>query len=350
MPDDSLGQKIQAIKQELQEITNNPAASGVIGSGAASADLFVRQAELQKILDLYTSVRSLQAQIEQNTELASSDDPELAALAREELKGLEEQKSHDEQKLLEDIAQSSKKRFPSAIMEIRAGVGGEEAALFAGDLYRMYARYAVQKNWKISVVDESPSDLGGYKEITFTIKSPDAYDQLRYESGVHRIQRVPETEKSGRVHTSTATVMVLPEIPPKDLVISPNDLRVDVYRASGPGGQFVNKRESAVRLTHLPTGIVVTSQKMRTQTANKEFALDILRSRVYEYERGKEESALSSTRKEAIGSALRAEKIRTYNIPQDRVTDHRIGKTWHNIVGIFNGNIADMLEEVAANL
>ncbi len=230
------------------------------------------------------------------------------------------------------------------IMEIRAGAGGGEAALFARELFEMYTKFALKKGWKTSLVDESRSDLGGYKEVIFEIEGPEAYKTLRFESGVHRVQRIPETEKSGRIHTSTASVAVLPKAREEDIEIKPQDIKLDFSRSGGAGGQNVNKVETAVRITHLPTGIVVRSQESRSQQANRERAMEILRSKLLDMKMQEEAKKIASSRREQIGTGDRSEKIRTYNFPQDRVTDHRIKKSWHNIEAIMNGGLEPTLE------
>jgi peptide chain release factor 1 len=224
-------------------------------------------------------------------------------------------------------------------MEIRAGAGGDEAAIFAADLFRMYTKYAQSQNWGFSVIDKSQNSIGGLKEIVFEVNSPEAYEQLKNESGVHRVQRVPKTEKNGRVHTSTASVAVLPKVAITEVKINPQDLQIDAVRSSGPGGQNVNKRSTAVRVVHLPTGVTVFSQTERSQSQNKEIAMDILRAKIYEHNRQKEMSSLSAERRQQIGTADRSEKIRTYNFSQNRITDHRLGKNWHDLETILNGKL-----------
>jgi len=238
----------------------------------------------------------------------------------------------------------------SVIIEIRAGAGGDEAALFASNLYKMYSKYAVLQEWQVKILDSNRTELGGIKQITFEIKGEDVFSKLKYEAGVHRVQRIPETEKSGRIHTSTASVAVLPKPKTAETNIRPDEIKVDYFRSSGPGGQNVNKRETAVRITHLSSGIVVSSQTERNQLLNKENALAILSAKLLEKKQEEELSKLGGARKEQIGSAMRAEKIRTYNFPQDRITDHRIKKKWHNIEDIMDGKIDKMIKTLQKNL
>jgi peptide chain release factor 1 len=236
-------------------------------------------------------------------------------------------------------------KMPKAIIiEIRAGAGGDEAALFAADLFRMYSRFAEKQGWSTTLIDSNQTGLSGYKEVIFEIKGEDTYEKLRHEGGVHRVQRIPTTEKAGRVHTSTASVAILPEASEAEIKINPQDLRIDVLRASGPGGQHVNKRESAVRITHLPTGLTVSCQEERTQQQNKEKAMKVLRARLLAKKRAQELAQRGNKRREQIGSADRSEKIRTYNYPQNRITDHRIKKSWHNLDRIIDGDLKPIIK------
>jgi len=230
------------------------------------------------------------------------------------------------------------------IIEIRAGAGGEEASLFAADLFRMYSRFSEKENWSTTLINSNQTDADGYREVVFEIKGKDAFDKLKYEAGVHRVQRIPTTEKSGRVHTSTASVAILETVGETEIKINPQDLRIDVLRASGPGGQYVNKRESAVRITHLPTNIMVVCQEERTQQQNKERALNVLRAKLMAKKRADEMAQRGAERRDQIGTAMRAEKIRTYNFPQNRITDHRIKKSWHNLEKIMDGDLSPIIK------
>ncbi len=297
------------------------------------------------IQELKQKLTNIEKQIRQNEELIKTEkDSELFELAKEEIEELKKQKKNLEEQIDKLSAENSGKKIKSVIIEIRAGTGGEEAALFAADLFRMYDRFAEKKGWKSSTIDKSQTSLKGYKEIVFEISDSDVYSKLKQESGVHRVQRIPETEKSGRVHTSTATVAVLPQAKKEQLKINPKDIRIDVYRASGPGGQYVNRRESAVRVMHIPTGIITTSQQERTQLANRETALKIMYSKLYSKQLEKELKKEGASRRQQIGGGERSEKIRTYNFPQDRITDHRIRKTWHNIESILDGNLEPIIK------
>jgi len=243
-----------------------------------------------------------------------------------------------------DSNQESASNKQAVIIEIRAGTGGDEAGLFVRDLYRMYSKYAMSKGWSQKVLDSNQSEIGGYKEIIFELQGPGAYDEMQYESGVHRVQRIPQTEKQGRVHTSTITIAVLNKPKKTEFNINPSDLKIDTYKSSGPGGQYVNKTESAIRITHIPTGVVVTSQTERSQLKNKENALNILSAKILQNQEESDLSKLSEVRREQIGWAKRSEKTRTYNFPQNRITDHRIGKSWHNLEKIIDGDLSPIIK------
>lgn len=290
-------------------------------------------------------IEEVEQKIEQAEEiLKNPDNQELFVLAKEEIEKLKE-KERTLKRQLENLVKKPA-AFSSVIMEIRAGTGGEEAALFAADLFRMYSRYAQSREWRQKILDSRPTELGGYKEIIFEINDSDVWSKMRYEGGVHRVQRIPKTEKGGRIHTSTASVAVLAKPQKAQVKISPDDLKTDFYGASGPGGQYLQKRHTAVRITHLPTGIVVTSQTERNQLENKKNALTILEARLLEKKQREEAEKLGGARRTQIGGAMRAEKIRTYNFPQDRIIDHRIGKKWHNIEEIMNGNLEPIIERL----
>ena len=305
-----------------------------------------RQSEIAPVIELYDQRAKLRDDLEQSRALLN--DAEMAELAREEIPSLEEGLTEVEDKLRLALVPKDPSDGKNAIVEIRAGAGGDEASLFAGELYRMYARFIETRHWQVELMSDSPSDVGGYKEIIFKVKGDEAYGWLKYESGVHRVQRVPETESGGRIHTSTVTVAVLPEAEETDLVINDSDLRIDVYRSGGNGGQSVNTTDSAVRITHLPTGLVVTCQDEKSQLKNKLKAMSVLRSRLLAAKLEEEQKANRDARLSQIGTGDRSEKIRTYNFPQDRVTDHRIGRTQHGLPGFMVGNIDDMLEALRA--
>ncbi len=336
--------RLAAIEEKYEKLTERLSDPETVRDMGLFMRLSKEQCDLRPIVEKYREYREILKSIEEDEEVLASGDRELKILAEEELATLRRRKAEVEEELKILLLPKDPRDEKSVIMEIRAGTGGEEAALFAADLFKMYSRYAEQKGWRVEVIESRPTGLGGFKEITVSIQGRGAYSRLKYESGVHRVQRVPETETSGRIHTSAATVAVLPEAEEIDVRIDEKDLKTDTYRASGAGGQHVNKVSSAVRITHIPTGIVVQCQDERSQHKNREKAMRILRSRLYELKMEEQEREISEARKAQVGSGDRSERIRTYNFPQNRVTDHRIGLTLQKLTHVLEGNLDEILD------
>lgn len=303
-------------------------------------------AELEPIVEKYREYKKAEKQLEEAKEMLN--DPELKELAEADMLDAKEKLPKIEEELKILLIPKDPDDDKNVICEIRAGTGGDEAALFAGTLFRMYSMYAERKHWKIDVLNENETGLGGYKEISFMVTGKGVYSRLKFESGGHRVQRVPDTESSGRIHTSAATVAVLPVVEDVEIEINPADIKMDVYRASGAGGQHVNKTSSAVRLTHIPTGIIAECQTERSQLQNREYAMKLLRSRLYEKEQAERNAKLANERKIQVGTGDRSEKIRTYNYPQGRITDHRIGMSIYQMDDFLNGNLDEMIDNLIA--
>jgi peptide chain release factor 1 len=338
-------EKLDALKQELEALHETIADTSLIADARRYKELMRRFRELTEICNVWDRYKSLEKQIGESKHLAQTEaDPEMAELARAEIIDLEEQLEKTEIKLRDLLIPSDPNDGKNAIIEIRAGTGGEEAALFVADLYRMYGYYAEQKRWKHQLLDLNETGLGGYKEIIFMLNGEEAYGLMRFESGVHRVQRIPVTESSGRIHTSAVSVAVLPEAEDIDIDIQDNDLRIDVYRSTGHGGQSVNTTDSAVRITHVPTGIVVTCQDEKSQIKNKAKAMKVLRSRLLDAEISRQEQEIARSRKAQVSTGDRSAKIRTYNFPQSRVTDHRINLTSYNLDSFLSGNIDEFVQ------
>ncbi len=336
-------QKLEDVEKRYEELNQLISDSEVIANQAEWQKLMKEHGAMQDVVEKYREYKAVKQQMEEAKEMLN--DPELKELASSDFEEAKEKLPKIEEELKILLIPKDPNDDSNVICEIRSGAGGEEAALFAATLFRMYSMYAEKKHWKLDIVNENATELGGYKEVTFMITGKGAYSRFKFESGVHRVQRVPDTESSGRIHTSTATVAVLPEV---EVELNPADIRMEVFRASGAGGQHINKTSSAVRLIHEPSGIVVECQTQRSQVQNREYAMKMLRSRLYEIEKAKQDSAVANERKSQVGSGDRSEKIRTYNYPQGRITDHRIGMSIFQFESFLNGELDELIDNLIA--
>ena len=338
--------KLESLEKKYMDLETELADPNVFNDQDRYRKLAKAHADLREVVELFREHRSLCTQKEENTLLLHDSDEDMRTMAQEEISNIEERLPEIEHKLKVLLLPKDPLDDKNTILEIRAGTGGDEASIFAADLFRMYTRYAEVKGWKTEIISEAPTDTGGYKEVICLISGDRVYSQLKYEAGTHRVQRVPTTETQGRIHTSAATVAVMAEADEVDINIRPDDLRIDVYRASGAGGQHVNKTESAVRITHIPTGTVVTCQDEKSQHKNKASAMKVLASRILQAEQEKQNASMSADRKAQVGSGDRSERIRTYNFPQGRCTDHRINLTLYSLEKIMEGDITHLLESL----
>ncbi|MBX6770846.1 MAG: peptide chain release factor 1 [Chloroflexi bacterium] len=340
---------VEAMARRYDELLSAMADPDVLADPERLQSIARERAALEEIVTRYRDYQKVTRELADARQLVRTEsDPAIVELAREEVAALERRQEELLAAMRELLVPSDPNDERDVIVEIRAGAGGDEAALFAADLYRMYTRFAERQRWSTEVIDAHETGIGGFKEIIFEIRGRGAYSRLKYESGVHRVQRVPVTEANGRIHTSTATVAVLPEVDEVQVQINPDDLRIDVFRSSGAGGQNVQKNSTAIRITHLPTGIVVTCQDERSQLKNKNKAMAVLRARLYDLEQRKQAREIDAVRRQQVGTGERSEKIRTYNFPQDRMTDHRIGQTWHNLESILDGDLDEPIEALIA--
>ncbi len=339
-------EKLEAIEKRYEELTREIADPELISNQAEWQKAMKEHASLEELVQKFREYKKVKKEMEEAEELMS--DPEMKELAETEYYDKKEQLPKLEEELKFLLIPKDPDDDKNIICEIRAGAGGEEAALFAGTLFRMYSMYAEKKHWKVEVLNENETGLGGYKEISFMVTGKGVYSRLKFESGVHRVQRVPDTESSGRIHTSTVTVAVLPVVEDVEIEINPSDIKMEVFRSSGAGGQHINKTSSAVRLIHIPTGITVECQTERSQFQNRDNAMKMLRTKLYEIEKAKQDSKVANARKSQVGSGDRSEKIRTYNYPQGRITDHRIGMSIYQMENFLNGDLDEMIDNLIA--
>ncbi|MDA8344354.1 MAG: peptide chain release factor 1 [Thermaerobacter sp.] len=345
-----MDERLEALVRQFEELQLELADPELWKDPSRAADLRRRQGEIEPAAERARELEKARAELRDLQQLAQSDDEDLCKLAAEEQTGLEERIASLDAEITDLLSPRDPRDDKDVIVEVRAGAGGDEAALFAGELLRMYGRYAERHNWQVEMIDESPTTIGGFKEVIFAVKGRGAYSRLRFESGVHRVQRVPETEAQGRIHTSTITVAVLPETEDVELHIDPQELRIDTYRSGGAGGQHVNKTESAVRITHLPTGIVVICQDEKSQHKNRDKAMRVLRARLMERLQSEAHAELAQERRAQVGTGDRSERVRTYNFPQGRVTDHRIGFTTHRLGEILDGDLDELFDALRREL
>lgn len=340
--------KLERVEQRYEELNTLLADPAIASDYAKAAEYAQEQAELEEVVGAYRRYKRVREELNETRAMLDEElSPDMQELAQEEIHSLQEKAEELEKSLRMVLLPKDPNDDKDVIVELRAGTGGEEAALFVGDLYRMYTRYAERKSWKTEILSSNRTGIGGFKEVIFLVEGNGAYSQLKYESGVHRVQRVPVTESSGRIHTSAATVAILAEMDDVEVTIAPEDLRIDVYRATGHGGQSVNTTDSAVRITHLPTSLVVTCQDERSQLQNRQRAMAILRARLYDIEQSRQLAEVDAQRRSQVLSGDRSEKIRTYNYPQNRVTDHRIGLTSHRLEQIMDGELDEFVDELA---
>ena len=339
-------EKLEAVEKRYDELTTQISDPAIIANNNEWRKLIKEHSSMEDVVVKYKEYKQIENNMNEAKEMM--EDPEMKELAEEEYYNSKEKLSKIEEELKLLLIPKDPNDDKSVICEIRGGAGGEEASLFAATLFRMYGMYAERKHWKIEILNENSTEIGGYKEISFMVTGKGAYSRLKFESGVHRVQRVPDTENSGRIHTSTATVAVLPVVEDVEIDINPADIKMEVFRASGAGGQHINKTSSAVRLIHIPTGIVAECQTQRSQLQNREYAMNMLKSRLYEIEKQKQDSEIANTRKSQVGSGDRSEKIRTYNYPQGRITDHRIGFSIFQMENFLNGDLDEMINNLIA--